>query len=148
MKISRKKLKQIIKEEIINEMYGIKYDRRLINQTIVNINHKFRNKIGDKVWNTINKIAKDIEDVFTPDEISISIYGKRIDTLPNREIKMIHEVLEAFEKADIIKKSGIYAVAAPYRRHYIEFSLTEKGFEPSPEDMVDKELSFIGIKDY
>ena len=145
MKISRKKLKQIIKEEIINEMYGIKYDRRLVNQTIVNINYKYRNKIGDKAWNAINKIAKDTEDVFTPDEISISIYGKRIDTLPNREnIKMIHEVLEAFEKAGIIKMSGIW----PYRRYYIEFSLTEKGFEPSPEDMVDKELSFIGVKDY
>tara|TARA_R110002020_G_scaffold125497_1_gene282784 strand:+ start:39 stop:467 length:429 start_codon:yes stop_codon:yes gene_type:complete len=142
MKISRKKLKQIIKEEIFNEMYGIEYDRKLVNKTIVDINHKLGNKIGDKVWNAINKIAKDTETMFGRYEIAISVYGKKLTSRKEKDReKMIavSRAFRAFRSAEIIELRN---------SHFGLFSLTEKGSEPSPEDMVDKELSFIGVKDY
>ena len=141
MKISRKKLKQIIKEEIFNEMYGIKYDRRLVNKTIIDVNHKLGDKIGDKVWNAINKIAKDTETWFGRYEIATSVYGKLTKRKEKDREKMIavSRAFRAFASAEIIELRNV---------HFGLFSLTEKGLEPSPEDMVDKELSFIGVKDY
>jgi len=141
MKISRKKLKQIIKEEIINEMYGIKYDRRLVNKTIVDVNNKLGDKIGDKVWNAINKIAKDTETLFTRYKIATLVYGKLTHSKKEDRKKMsaVVQAFEAFESAEIIELREVFSA---------KFSLTEKGLELSPEDMVDKELSFIGVKDY
>ena len=142
MKITNARLRQIIKEEIFNEMYGIKYDSRLVNQTIVDVNYRLGDKIGDKVWNAINKIAKDTEDMFTLGKVATLVYGRKLTYTKKEDRKKMSAIIlafRAFESAEIIELRRVYSN---------EFSLTEKGLEPSPEDMVDKELSFIGIKDY
>ena len=142
MKISGKKLKQIIKEELFNEMYGSKYDRRLVNQTIVDVNHRLGDKIGDKVWNAINKIAKDTETLFSQYEIATLVYGRKLTNTKKSDREKMKAVIlafRAFRSAEIIELRSVYRG---------KFSLTEKGLELSPEDMVDKELSFIGVKDY